>query len=77
MLGIKLLADMHDTITTAIVALTVRVVFVFAFVFICAVVFGFAFGFAARQWSGRPRCLENWAGKRGGRCGDRSILGKS
>ncbi len=42
---------MHDTIITAIVVLTVRVVFVFAieysFVFMCAVAFGFALERAA------------------------------
>ncbi len=38
----KLLAEMHNAITTTIVALTVHVVFVFCFVFICAVAFGFA-----------------------------------
>ncbi len=41
-LGIKLLAEMQDTITIVIVALTVRVVFVFAFVFVYPVAFGFA-----------------------------------
>ncbi len=59
----KLLAEMYHTITTAIVALTVRAVFafIFAFVFISAV----AFGFAARQcWC---RCFYPGAARRGGR----------
>jgi hypothetical protein len=46
---------MHSTITTVIVALTVRVVF--AFVCMCAVALGFAFSFAARQCSCMLRCL--------------------
>ncbi len=74
-LGIKLLAEIHSTITTTIVTLTVRVVF--AFVCICSVAIGFAFSFAARQCSCMLRCLNFWAARRGGRGGDRTIFGRS
>jgi hypothetical protein len=73
----ELLAEMHNTITTAIVAITVRIVFAFAFVFMCAVAFGFAFSFAAGQCSCMLRCLDFWAASRGGRSGDRTISGRS
>jgi hypothetical protein len=74
-LGIKLLAEMHSTITTAIVALTVRVVL--AFVCMCAAALGFAFSVAARQCYCMLRCLDFWAAGKGGRSRDITIFGRS